>query len=88
MIFQQATTTGDYWDNFLDNSYDLPEYWVSHLLPYFKSSGVCAASQDTYGYFFSTLGQLIRKSFSEEIVRRGKFFFTLIFIIFFHQDSN
>ena len=86
MIFRQGTTTGDYWENFLESNYEHPEYWVSHLLPYFKSSGVSAASQETYGYFFSTLGQLIHKSFSEDIVRRGKlycFFFFSVFSQFF-----
>jgi hypothetical protein len=83
MIFRQATTTGAYWDNFLENNYELPEYWESHLLPYFKSSGVSAASQDTYGYFFSTLSQLIHKSFSEEIVRRGKLYLLTHFFFFY-----
>ena len=82
MIFRQGTTTGDYWDNFLENNYEHPEYWVSHLLPYFKSSGVSAASQETYGYFFSTLGQLIHKSFSEDIVRRGKLYCFFFFSVF------
>ena len=86
MIFRQGTTTGHYWENFLESNYEHPEYWVSHLLPYFKSSGVSAASQETYGYFFSTLGQLIHKSFSEDIVRRGKLYcssFFLSSVIFF-----
>jgi hypothetical protein len=67
MIFRQATTLPEYWDNFKKKNYRLPAYWTELLLPYFRVSGVSAASQDTYGYFFSTLEDLIFKSFQERL---------------------
>ena len=83
MILRQSTTTGLYWENFEKGVYELPDYWVDCLLPYFKRSGVSAASQNTYGYFFSTLSGLISKSFRVNIVKRGNFFF--FFVICFHN---
>ena len=71
MIFRQATTLPKYWNNFARNEYTLPEYWTDLLLPYFKASGVSAAFQDTYGFFFSTLSGLISKSFTVDIVKKG-----------------
>ena len=68
MIFRQATTLPNYWNKFATNEYALPEYWTDLLLPYFKASGVSAAPQDTYGFFFSTLSGLISKSFTVDIV--------------------
>ena len=72
MILRQSTTTGLYWENFEKVVYELPEYWEDCLLPYFKQSGVSAASQSTYGYFFSTLSGLVSKSFTVNIVKKGK----------------
>ena len=71
MILRQSTTTGQYWETFEKGVYELPDYWEDCLLPYFKQSGVSAASQNTYGYFFSTLSGLISKSFTVNIVKRG-----------------
>lgn len=48
MIFRQATTLPNYWNKFVTDEYSLPEYWTDLLLPYFKASGVSAASQDIY----------------------------------------
>ena len=80
MILRQSTTTGLYWESFEKGGYELPDYWGDCLLPYFQQSGVSAASQNTYGYFFSTLSGLISKSFTVNIVKRGKSYF-IIFII-------
>ena len=71
MILRQSTTTGQYRETFEKGVYELPDYWEDCLLPYFKQSGVSAASQNTYGYFFSTLSGLISKSFTVNIVKRG-----------------
>jgi hypothetical protein len=71
MIFRQATTLPEYWDNFKKKNYRLPAYWTELLLPYFRVSGVSAASQDTYGYFFSTLEDLIFKSFGVAVAKKG-----------------
>ena len=76
MILRQSTTTGQYWEIFEKGVYELPDYWEECLLPYFRQSGVSAASQSTYGYFFSTLSGLISKSFTVNIVKRGKLHFT------------
>ena len=73
MIFRQATTHPNYWNKFASKEYVLPEYWTDLLLPYFKVSGVSAAFQDTYGFFFSTLSSLISKSFTVDIVKKGDF---------------
>ena len=77
MIFRQATTLPNYWNKFASNEYILPEYWTDLLLPYFKASGVSAASQDTYGFFFSTLSGLISKSFTVDIVKKGDLIITV-----------
>jgi hypothetical protein len=71
LIFRQACGLGEYWSNFFLKKYKLPKYWIKQVLPYFKASGVSAASIDTYGYFFSTLNKLIAKAFRVEIVRKG-----------------
>ena len=94
MILHQSTTTGLYWKSFEKEGYELPEYWGDCLLPYFQQSGVSAASQDTYGYFSSTLSGLISKSFTVNIVKRGKSYFIIfiisiifVFILFFIISS-
>ena len=95
MILRQSTTTGLYWEVFEKGVYELPDYWEDCLLPYFRQSGVSAASQNTYGYFFSTLSGLISKSFTVNIVKRGNsisilfifyklLFNTMFFFTFFY----
>ena len=83
MILRQSTTTGLYWENFEKGMYELPDYWEDCLLPYFQQSGVSAASQSTYGYFFSTLSGLISKSFTVNIVKKGMIYYIYIFIYLF-----
>lgn len=73
MKFRQATTLPNYWNKFANIEYILPEYWTGLLLLYFKASGVSAASQDTHGFFFSTLSGLISKSFTVDIIKKGSF---------------
>ena len=91
MILRQSTTTGQYWEIFEKGVYDLPDYWDECLLPYFRQSGVSAASQSTYGYFFSTLSGLISKSFTVNIVKKGIFLmnsyliFHTYFVCLFHS---
>jgi hypothetical protein len=71
MIFRQATTLASYWEAFDKKTYELKEYWIKLILPYFQLSGVSAASQDTYDYFFSTLKSLIDKSFNNDNITKG-----------------
>jgi hypothetical protein len=71
LIFRKAYGLGECWKNLFLKRYTSPKYWTQKILPYFKASGVSAASTDTYGYIFSTLKNLIAKSFRVEIVQKG-----------------
>lgn len=89
MIFRQATALGEYWKMFDERNYTLPDYWENCLLPYFRASGISSASQDTFGYFFSTLRGLISKSFTVNNIDKGNLFqclvYNLIPFFLFHQ---
>jgi hypothetical protein len=71
LIFRKACGLGESWKNLFLKRHTLPKYWTQKILPYFKASGVSAASTDTYGYIFSTLKNLIAKSLRVEIVQKG-----------------